>query len=141
MKTKIYTLLLFASLFFFSGCDALLDCIASASPELSNNDLVEGNRAQLYNDKVVASVKNDPNDNDYNYFFTIDGHIPPGINYSIIGREIRFNGNPTTAGTYTIKVRVTIEPLYDYDDSGFNDSDRICLGNDATSRNYTFIIH
>lgn len=141
MKTKIYTLILIVFLSIFSGCDALIDCIASASPELSSNSLAAGGVGFGYNDVIISSVKNDSHDNDYGYFFTIEGHLPPGISYTIIGRELRFYGTPTTAGTYTIKVGVKIDPPYNYDDDGFDDSDRICLGNDTTHRNYTFIIN
>lgn len=141
MKTKIHTLIIVLSFFILSGCDALIDCIASATPELSNKNLAIGSVGFGYNDVITSSVKNDSHDNDYGYYFTIEGTLPPGISFGVVGREIRFFGTPSSAGSYTIKVGVKIDPPYNYNDNGFADSDRICLGNDTTHRNYTFIIN
>lgn len=140
---KFFTIITLSVLFFAcNGCSEMLDCIASAKPELESKTLLTGYLELPYEDYITASVKNTSNDNSFYYYFSIDGGLPPGLTYSEEGRDLVFYGNPTQRGTYTFKVIVTVEyPESDDPDGGFwEDDNRICFGNDTVSENYTITI-
>ena len=144
--THIKTLLRFIVIFFlfsiFNSCSELIDCIASTKPELKSKILRLGYTGQTYSDFIEASVKNDSNDNHYDYYFTVDGNFPPGLTYSEQGRKLIFSGSGNQGGTYTFKVIVTIDyPEYYDEEQGFwEDDNRICFGNNTVSKNYTITI-
>lgn len=140
---KTLTLLVILITFTMSSCDELLDCIASTRPELPTKTLSLGYVGQPYDDIVKASVVNDSQDDDYDYFFTIRTRdLPPGITYEIHDRRIFFLGTPTQSGTYTFNVDLTIEypEYYDGQDGIFEDDNRICFGDDSTSKQYTIVV-
>lgn len=91
-----------------------------------------------YDQGVKAEIRNDPNDNSYQYFFNITGTVPPGLDTYVDGRTIHFAGKATTVGHYEFKVSVRVDPPQSYDpDSGYwEDDDRICFGNDTAERSY-----
>ena len=126
-----------------NSCSEMFDCIASTKPELEYRILLEGYQGYLYEDFVTASVKNSSNDNSFYYYFSIDGEIPPGIDYYEEGRDLVFYGTPNRSGTYDFKVTVKIEYPESYDpEAGFwEDDNRICFGNDTVSENYSITIY
>ena len=140
---KLYTFALLSLLFLIcNSCSEMFDCIASTKPELESKTLAIGYLSLPYEDYITASVKNTSNDNAFYYYFSVDGELPPGLNYSEEGRDWVFYGSPTQRGTYAFKVTVIIEYPEDYEseDGFWEDSDRICFGNDNISRNYTITI-
>ncbi|WP_395043970.1 hypothetical protein [Flavobacterium sp.] len=143
IKSIIVTLFILLPLFTLSSCEELFDCIASASPQLTNKNLAVGGTGNYYNDTITASVKNDSNDDAYGYFITVEGNLPTGMNYNIVGRNIHFQGTPTTSGTYSIKIILTIDPPSYYDSNGgfYQDDNRICFGNDTTQKTYSLVIN
>ena len=141
MKT-IYRFSMVFILFTTFSCSELIDCIASTKPELKSKSLSLGYTNQPYSNFIEASVKNDSNDDDYDYHFSISGNFPPGMTYFEQNRRLYFNGAANQGGTYTFKVTVTIDyPEYYDDDEGFwEDNNRICFGNNTVSKNYTITI-
>ena len=140
---KIIAFLCLTLSFTAMSCGELLDCIVSAKPDLPSKTLLMGHVGVAYNETIQASVRNASNDDSFIYYLSIDEGLPPGISYQQQGRKVIFTGTPTSAGTYTFKVALTIDyPEVDYgdDDDPFADSDNICLGNDFTSRNYTIVV-
>lgn len=140
MRNKLRVLLIMIPLFALSACSELLDCIASAKPEIPSDGLPNAYLGFLYNQSITCQVKNASNDDAFYYYFDIEGSLPPGISYSVVGRKIYFVGTPTVAGTFTFKVNLKIEAPEDYDDNDdgvFDDDDRICFGNDTTQRTFT----
>lgn len=140
MKTILKNFILLLVFISFNSCSELLDCIAKTEPELPSKNFPNATVGNNYSQFFEASVKNDPNDDDYIYHFSVNGTLPPGINYSINDRRLTFYGVPTAAGTYRFTVDLEIEYPEDYfyedNDGIFIDDNRICFGDDNTSRNY-----
>ncbi|TDP59446.1 putative Ig domain-containing protein [Flavobacterium dankookense] len=129
-------------LFTTYSCSELIDCIASTKPELKSKSLSLGFTGQPYSNFIEASVKNDSNDDDYDYHFSISGNFPPGMTYFEQNRRLYFSGAANQGGTYTFKVTVTIDypEYYDTDQGFWEDDNRICFGDDTVSKNYTITI-
>lgn len=141
--SRIFNYIVLIALFFTcNSCSEMFDCIGSTKPELESKTLASAFPGQLYEDVITASVKNTSNDNDFYYYFSIDGDLPPGITYSEQGRSLIFQGSSSQTGTYNFKVTVTIEYPENYDpEAGFwEDNNRICFGDDTVSRDYTITI-
>ena len=138
----IYRFSIVFILFTTFGCSELIDCIASTEPELKSKTLRLGYTGQTYSDFVEAAVKNDSHDNDYDYYFTIEGNFPPGLTYFKQGRKLFFNGSGSQSGTYTFKVVVTIDypEYYDVDQGFWEYDNRICFGDDTCSKTYKITI-
>lgn len=136
---KIYVLLFAAIGFLMTGCAELIDCVASARPDIHSKSLINGTVGRAYSDFIEADITNEPNDNDYDYFFSVDGNFPPGMFYHEQGRKVYFTGIPSTAGTYTFSVRLTVDPP-NYEDYGWNGGNRICFGDDTTTKEFTIVI-
>ena len=124
------------------SCSELIDCIASTKPELKSKSLSLGYTNQPYSNFIEDSVKNDSNDDDYDYHFSISGNFPPGMTYFEQNRRLYFSGAANQGGTYTFKVTVTIDypEYYDTDQGFWEDDNRICFGDDTVSKNYTITI-
>lgn len=139
---KIYLLFFAASAFLLFSCAELFDCIASARPDIHSKNLATGTVGNNYNDFIDSDVTNDPNDNAYDYYYSITGTIPPGMTYNQQGRKIYFSGIPSQAGNFTFSVRLTVNPPDSYDPNQglFTDGNRICFGDDTTTKEFTIVI-
>ena len=131
---RISLLLVAFSAFLFFGCAELVDCVAPAKPNLHSKTLFNGSVGLSYTEFVEADITNDPNDDDYDYFFSVDNNLPPGMTYFEQDRKVFFSGTPTQAGSFTFKIRLTVDPKYNYDN-------RLCFGDDTTTKSYTIVIH
>ncbi len=140
--TSFYALLCILLSLTMSGCSELLDCVASARPDIHSKTLVNGTVGHPYSDFIDSDVTNDPNDNAYDYYFSVNGNLPPGMTYHEQGRKVYFTGTPTQAGSFTFEVKLTVDPPDNYNlDGGFwNDGNRICFGNDTTKKQFTIVI-
>jgi len=65
--------------FFITGCQELIDCIINVSPELPDKTFKTGKVGELYHDELLAGINNQPNDDDYNYYFDFSGNLPEGL--------------------------------------------------------------
>lgn len=139
---KIYVLSFAAIALMIAGCSELTDCIARARPNLHSKTLVTGISGNPYYDYIESDVTNDPNDNDYDYFYAVDGPIPPGLTYYRQGRRLIFTGTPRIAGTYIFKVRLTVDPPDDFSPGHglFDDSNRICFNDDTITKEFKIVI-
>lgn len=139
---RIYVLLFASSAFMLFGCAELIDCVARARPNLHSKNLAVGTVGGNYTDFLEADVTNDPDDGAYDYFFSVDGDLPIGMTYHEQGRKVFFTGIPTVAGSYTFKVRLTVDPPNYYDDNhGFwDDNNRICFEDDTITKEFTIVI-
>ncbi len=136
---NISILLIASSAFLFFGCSELIDCVASARPNLHSKDLYNGSVGSNYADFIEADITNEPDDNAYDYFFQVDGNLPVSLTYHEQGRKIFFTGVPTVAGTYTFSVRLTVDPP-NYEDYGWDGGNRICFGDDTITKEFTIVI-
>lgn len=139
---KIYLLVFAAIGFLLFSCAELIDCIASARPDIHPKSLATGTVGNSYNDYIDSDVTNDPNDNAYEYYFSVTGNIPIGMTYHQQGRKIYFTGIPSQAGSYTFRVRLTVNPPDSYGSNyGYYQSgNRICLDDDTTTKEFTIVI-
>lgn len=139
MLCKTYLFVFACSAFLLFGCAELIDCVASARPDLHSKNLNTGTVGLNYNDFLEADITNEPNDNAYDYFFQVDGNLPVGMTYHEQGRKIYFTGIPTAEGSYAFDVRLTVDPP-NYEDYGWNGGNRICFGDDTTTKSFTIVI-
>ncbi len=140
---KIYVIGFACVAFLMSGCAELFDCVASARPNLHSKTLVTGSVGTNYSDFIEADVTNEPNDNNYDYYFSVDGNLPPGMTYREQNRKIVFSGIPTQSGSFSFRVTLTVDPYDDYIVGGgglWEDGNHICFGDDTTKKEFTIVI-
>ena len=119
----------------------MFDCIINARPSLPSKKLIDGQIGTYYDESIQASVENAPNDDSFIYHLSIDEGLPPGISYYQEGRRIILTGTPSSIGTYTFRVSLTIDyPEATVNGEPLSDSNNICFGNDSTYRNYTIVV-
>jgi hypothetical protein len=126
----------------FISCQDILECIINRHPELPNKTLGLAQVNQFYTESIQAEIKNEPLDNNYDYYFSIDGNLPRGIDYYVDYRTIVFEGEPYLAGTYKFTIRLSVEQSYNYSEeceNNFNDCDGLC--SESTSQVYTIIVN
>ena len=125
----------FALLFLLLGCSAESLCIIPREPELRNKEFPIGFVDNYYYVDVDAGIRNEPRDNDYDYYFDVVG-LPEGMDYFVNYRTISLEGIPTQPGTYTIAIYVEVDGPFR---NNF-DEDLEILCNYSTSKTYTLII-
>ena len=144
MKTfKPVLLLVFASAIFVSsaGCDLVgmaieeaIDCAFRMSAQLDGKTLPGGKVGELYDERLVASVKNTPNEHHFEYYFTFEGEFPPGIHASVSDRTVFLRGIPVAEGEYRVNIHVDI--VY----TGDSEDERYCFSDPSLTRTYTISI-
>lgn len=140
MKRCILFLLLI-SFFTFTNCENVIDCIINVRPELHDVKLKVGYIDKYYFDKITAEIKNEPNDNSYDYYFDVYGDVPNGIEIIYDYRDIILEGIPTEKGRFTFTVYLDVDPYQEYYYDEYGDiiyDDSLCT--DSTSKNYTLVI-
>lgn len=131
MKSNQITLvfLLFISLV---SCDNALECAFGLEPEINEDILDSARLDQNYFDLITAEIDNAANDNDYDYFFRVEGDIPPGIDIIFFPREIEFSGVPTQTGRFNFRVYLSVD-RFDFDTNSY---DRSPTCSDEISKNF-----
>lgn len=133
MKSK-FTPLLFLFIFTFLSCDEELECLFGLRPEINENSVSAAVVNQEYFDRITAEVDNAVNDDSFDYFFTITGDIPEGIDVLFFPRSIDFIGVPEEAGTFNFTVFLAVEKIED----GRLDSSPTCT--DSVSTDFTLVV-
>ncbi|GAA3604156.1 hypothetical protein Q4Q39_09560 [Flavivirga amylovorans] len=129
-------IILLAFLFSFSGCDDALDCIFNVRPDLHDKTLALGFVDEYYSEIITADIKNEVNDNDYDYYFDVTGRLPEGIEvFYNRRREVVIKGTPVEAGRFNIEVYLEVTPYYD-EHGRINGP----LCSDNTSNSYLLVI-
>lgn len=128
---KKYLSLLF--IIFISGCDVIgdlaTDCIDNDGPEFSLKTMPAAYLDQYYLTTIKASIKREPNDSSYNYYFAFDGDLPEGIYFAKnkLNRSVLFSGTPTKSGTFKFKLSVSVkDPNSDEYSESYDDGDDLC---------------
>ena len=117
------------------GCNAESLCIIPREPELRNKEFPIGSVDNYYYVDVDAGIRNEPRDNDYDYYFDVVG-LPEGLDYFVNYRTISLEGIPTQPGNYTITIYVDVDGPFR---NNFDENPEI-LCNSSTSKTYTLII-
>jgi len=137
---KWLSLLFMLTLLSFISCQDILECVINSHPELPNKTLEVAKVNQFYTETIKAEIKNEPMDDSYDYYFSIDGNLPRGIDYYVDYRTIVFEGEPYLAGTYNFTLRLSVEQSYNYEcENELNNCDGLC--SDSTSHVYTIIVN
>ena len=120
-----------------SGCELVtlameeaIDCVFRMSAQLDERSLEKATVGVFYDQKLVASVNNTPNEHHFEYYFTITGDIPPGLEANVSDRTIFFRGIPSEEGRYNFNVHVDIEYTGDPED------ERYCFKDPSLTRTY-----
>lgn len=128
-------LLIFLALFF--SCADFWGCLIPKAPELEHKELPIGSTEIYYVVERDAGINNEPRDNDYDYFFNVEG-LPLGLDYFTDFRTISIEGIPEVAGTFDITITITVSV-----DGPFRpiiDEEPEILCSYTTSKTYTIII-
>lgn len=120
-----------------SSCELLSEeineCIYKISPKLPKKTMAQGQLDISYYEAVSAYIKN-ADDGAYDYEFSIEGNLPPGIQYQSDGRLLEFFGTPTKAGNFSFKVKVKLPNAI------YGPGDGFCFGKDSDKQSYTIEI-
>ena len=137
LRTAFKTLILCLLFWSISGCELVgmameeaIDCVFRMSAQLDGRTLEEGRVGELYDEMLVASVKNTPNEHHFEYYFTISGDLPPGVQANVSDRKVFFRGVPQEAGNYQVNVHVDIEY------TGNPEDERYCFSDPSLTRSY-----
>lgn len=138
MKQSL-TILIFSILLI--SCEDTLDCIINVRPVLPHKSLEVGLVGRYYSETITAEIKNEPRDNDYEYYFDINGKIPEGLHVIFDYRDVIIEGTPLKSGRFTFTIYLDVDPPYSYyyDDFG-NERYDDALCSDNTSKSYTIAI-
>ncbi|WMI64275.1 hypothetical protein RBH94_09390 [Aestuariibaculum sp. YM273] len=108
-----------------------MECIGNVKASLPSHQFKTGLINQYYSDEIKASVDNEPNDDHYDYSFTVEGRIPDGVDVVFDDRTVVFEGFPVQSGRFKFKIFLDIDPYYP--------ESLICVEY-STSREYEMII-
>lgn len=139
---KIVLLVFLCTIYLFTSCQDILECIVNRRPELSDKILAVAQINEFYSESIEAEIKNEPMDDSYNYYFSIDGNLPRGIDSYVDFRTIVFEGVPLVKGTYKLTVRLSVSQQNNYSEeceNNFNDCDGLC--SESTSNTYSIIVN
>ena len=118
--------------------DDIFDCIINSRPVLRSDGLEDGTVDTFYSDYVYGEIENNPNDDNFDYYFDVYGNLPNGVDWYVDYRTVVFEGIPTRPGRYHFTVELWVEgPLVWNEATGVYD-DNLCT--DFTERNYTIVV-
>ena len=122
-------------LFLFFGCTDALNCIIPKEPELGNKEFPIASTETYYYVDITAHINNEPRDNDYDYYFEVDG-LPLGMDYFVNYRTISIEGTPVLPGTYDITIYLDVDGPFR---NNFDDAPEV-LCNYSTFKTYILIV-
>lgn len=134
MKTSKF-IFVFVLVIISFGCEDPLNCIIPKEPELKTNGFPVGSTTSYYYAEIKAEIRNEPRDNDYDYYFDVS-ELPLGMDYYVNYRTLSIEGNPLEAGTYKVMVYLDVDGPFR---NNFNEEPDI-LCDYSTSKTYTIII-
>lgn len=103
--------------------DALFDCIDNDGPVLSPRAIPNPVLNQSYDQRITASVKNEPNDDAFFYDIVVSRTLPEGLIADVFERQVRITGAATELGTFDIDISVAVEdPSFIGINGGFNNN-------------------
>lgn len=133
MKKQLFLLLL-CSFIMFSGCDNILDCVTNKRPQIHDADFKSGQTGIYYYQEVTTEIKNEPRDNDYDYYYELYGELPEGIQMFVNFRTVSFEGTPEVEGRFYFTLELYVEPAFSED--GFEEA----MCSDFTSKDFSISI-
>ncbi len=123
----------------FSGCEDFFGCVVNKRPEIHDATFRNGTIGVYYYQEVTTEIKNEPRDNDYDYFYEVYGDLPNGIQMFPNYRTVSFEGTPEVEGTFTFTLVLYVDPPLKYDDDSGQYEEVMC--SESTSKDFTITIH
>ncbi|MDZ7612365.1 MAG: hypothetical protein U5K51_00550 [Flavobacteriaceae bacterium] len=104
----------FIVLFSCAACEEIINSALECSikdVKLENKELRIGAIGRNYYETISVNVKNDPNDDYYQYSFYLDGQLQKGLQFYSEGNKFIITGVPEVAGTvnFQLSVEVTLD--------------------------------
>lgn len=133
MVSKKFYILIFLVGFITSSCEDIVNNLIECGVkdvELKAKVLKKATLNQNYFEVIKAGVKNDNDDDSYQYSFSYDGALPDGITASSSGRSFELRGIATEVGTFTFQVNV---------DVAFGSDTATCY--ESASNSYTLVVN
>lgn len=118
-----------------AGCDIILDeifdCLDDDGPVFNTSQLPPAVLNQYYSYVVMASIDNEPNDDQFDYSISLQGRLPDGLVMSRYGndRTVIISGVPVEAGLFNITLYVEVSDPYEsaYQTTNvYDDGDDLC---------------
>ncbi len=101
-------LLLLSVVLSCTACDALIDCLDADGPVFDRETLAPAVLNQEYQERVRASIKNEPQDDWFNYEFRLTGKLPEGISTFQSGRTFIIEGTSIEVGEFPVELFVNV---------------------------------
>ncbi|WP_400079314.1 hypothetical protein [Winogradskyella sp. R77965] len=117
------------------SCEDALNCIIPKEPELPNKSFPIASTENYYYADLTAEINNEPRDDDYDYFYDVDG-LPLGMDYYVNYRTISIEGTPESAGTYNFTIYLDVDGPF----RGFDNDEPELLCDYSTQKTYTLIV-
>ncbi|MFK7992854.1 MAG: putative Ig domain-containing protein [Granulosicoccus sp.] len=137
-STGCKLLLISFSALTLTACEDPFDCIVDDRPVLNTENLQQPILNQEYASTISVSIKNNSQDNRYDYSWRLSGTLPAGISYQVNNRELVFSGTATSLGDYPYTVSVNVSSDDFWNSSGGVDASELCRQN--VTRNYTMTV-
>ena len=133
---------------FLSSCeevlDQVIDCVDFDNPEFDLDSLPDAVLGEPYSARIVASIGNEPNDEAYDYEFSLYGDLPNGL--KLVTQDYEpvavIKGTPTRAGVFEFTLEVEVTPkgsdtYYSYDEDSNDDGNNLCSATDSIDYSIT----
>ncbi|WP_298238089.1 hypothetical protein [uncultured Algibacter sp.] len=130
------------SFFILSSCQDILECVVNRHPQLEDNRLGTAQVNNYYFEEIRADINNEPHDDRYYYYFSIDGELPRGLEFIVDYRSVIIEGRAQESGVYNFTIRLSVEQANDYYDeceNRLNDCDGLC--EDTTIERYRLVVN
>ncbi|MDH7912474.1 hypothetical protein [Winogradskyella sp. SYSU M77433] len=120
------------------SCEIIIECIFNKSPEIPDKEFVVGNIGYYYFDEIVSEIKNDPRDDDYDYFYEFIGDLPEGLDFYTDYRTLTIEGTPQESGVFEFTLYLEVDPPEHYDEESGEYEDSMC--STSTSKDFSITI-
>ena len=125
--------------FLFLGCEDIIECIFNKAPEIPDKSFANGYAYHYYSDEFTSEIKNEPEDNNYDYYYDFSGDLPEGLEVYTDYRTFIIEGTPLVQGTFNFTVYLVVDPPEYYDEDSGEYEDSLC--SDSTSRDFSITIN
>ena len=120
------------------SCEIIIECIFNKSPEIPDKEFVVGNIGYYYFDEIVSEIKNEPRDDDYDYFYEFIGDLPEGLEFYTDYRTLTIEGTPQESGVFELTLYLEVDPPEHYDEESGEYEDSMC--STSTSKDFSITI-
>ncbi len=136
---KSSKIIFFLCCFLLISCEDILECIINQRPEIPNKNFDSGYANHFYSDSFTSEIKNEPQDNDYDYYYEFYGDLPEGLEFYTDYRKVIIEGTPLEQGTFEFTIYLDVDPPMYYDEDSGQYEDTLCTS--SASRDFSITIN